>query len=180
MALLSTTEKVQMRGVPGEEQKMLVFFGTTDSPIGSQPISVPGEFRVQFLLARPGRLKFSEREASFLTNLVGDSHLGIGKPASQRISDKDIVGMSLHTSGHNWQIEFRCIINDDGYIGKIVVEKLFAQNYLHAESVAYQALTPFLSSWSLTLDIPVLIETVQVTDLTTHTDMLRIHAPYVR
>jgi hypothetical protein len=90
MALISTTEKVLMRGVPGEEQKMLVFFGTTDFPIGSRPISVAGQFRVQFLLARPGRLKFCEREPSFLTNVVGDSHLGVGKPNSQRTSDEDI------------------------------------------------------------------------------------------
>ncbi|QNI33276.1 hypothetical protein H7849_04745 [Alloacidobacterium dinghuense] len=179
MASFSSTERIRMRGVPGEEQKMLVLFGTTDFPLGSRPISVPGRFRVQFLLARPGRLKFSEREPSFLTNVVGDSHLGIGKPASQRTSDEDIVGMVLQTRGDSWQIEFKCVINDDGYIGKIVVENLPAQDYRHAESVAYQALTPFLSSWSLTLDVPVLIETIQVTDLTTHTDMLRLNAPYV-
>lgn len=131
------------------------------------------------LLARPGRLKFSEREPTFLSNVVGDSHLGIGKPATQRTSDQDIVGMVLQTRGDGWNIEFKCIINDDGYIGKIVVERLYAQDYLQAESVAYQALTPFLSSWSLTLDIPVLVETIQVTDLTTHTEMLRVCAPYV-
>jgi hypothetical protein len=87
--------------------------------------------------------------------------------------------MSLQTRSDNWQIEFKCVINDDGYIGKIVAERLPARDYLHAESVAYQALTPFLSSWSLTLDVPVLIETIQVTDLTTHTEMLRVNAPYV-
>lgn len=176
---LSTTEKIAMRGVPGEEQKLLVYFGTTDFPIGSRPISVPGHFRVQFLLARPGRLKFSEREASFLTNLVGDSHLGVGKARSDRTSDQDLIGMVLQTKGDSWQIEFRCVLNEEGYIGKIVAERLYAENYLHAESVAYQALTPFLSSWSLILDIPVFIETVQVTDLTTHTDMLRVMAPFV-
>jgi len=179
MAMFSATEKVQIRGLPGEEQRLFVIFGTTDWPVGSRPISIPGQFRVQFLLARPGRLKFSEREPLFLTNVVGNSHLGIGKPVSQRTGDEDIVGMILKTQGENWQLEFKCIPNDDGYIGKIVVERLFARDCAHAESVAYQALASFLSSWSLILDIPVLVETIQVTDLTTHTEMLRVDAPYV-
>ncbi|HEX4031754.1 MAG TPA: methylamine utilization protein MauJ [Terracidiphilus sp.] len=168
-----------MYGVPGEEQKMLVFFGTTDFSVGSRPLSGPGKFRVQFLLARPGRLKFSEHEPSFLSNVVGDSHLGIARPASQRISNDDVVGMVLQARGDNWQIEFKCVINEGGYVGKIVVEELAANNYGHAESVAYQALSTFLSSWSVILDIPVFIETIQVTDLTTHTDMLRVCAPYI-
>jgi hypothetical protein len=164
--------------MPGEEQNMLLLFGTTDFPVGSRASSLPGRFRVQFLLARPGRLKFSEKEPSFLTNLVGDSHLGVGKPSKAKAAD-DIVAVSLQTSSGNQRFNFDCIINEHGYIGKIVVEGLLAQDYADAESIAYKALAPFLSMWSLTLDIPILVETVQVTDLTTHTEMLRIVAPYV-
>lgn len=180
MAVFSTTEKVRMRGIPGEEQKMLVIFATTEFPPGSRPISVPGQFRVQFLLARPGRLKFSDQTPSFLsTDVVGDSHLGIGDPKSRGKDGDEIIGMTLQTHGDNWHITFKCLLNDEGYIGKIVAESIDARDYLQAESVAYEALTFFLSSWSLILDIPVLVETVQVTDLTTHTEMLRIRAPYV-
>jgi Methylamine utilization protein MauJ len=178
MTILSTTEKLRVRGVPGEEQNLLVVFSTTDFPMGSRPISVPGSFRVQFLLARPGHLKFSETEPSFLTKIVGDSHIGITKPIHERNSDKDIIGMVLNTRGGNWQLQFNCVVNDAGYLGKIVVE-LPAKDYIEAEAVAFRALTPFLSAWSVTLDVPVNIETIQVTDLTTHTDMLRIQSPFI-
>jgi hypothetical protein len=95
VATITTTEKIRVYGVPGEEQKLLVIFGTTDVPIGSRPISVPGSFRVQFLLARPGRLKFSESEPSFLTSVVGDSHLGIAKPIQERTYNDAIIGLVL-------------------------------------------------------------------------------------
>lgn len=166
-----------MFGLPGEEQKLLVLFGTTDYPIGSRPISVPGYFRVQFLLARPGRLAFTEHEASFLTNKVGDSHLGIAKSKREEDRSEDITGLVLETFGEGWHFQFRCVVNEGGYVGKILTDNLYAHDYAEAEAIAYRALTPFLSAWSVALDIPMNIETVQVTDLTTHTDMLRIRAP---
>jgi hypothetical protein len=76
-------------------------------------------------------------------------------------------------------LQFNCVVNEGGYVGKIVIENLYAQNYSQAEAIAYRALTPFLSAWSVTLDIPLNIETIQVTDLTTHTDMLRVRSPFV-
>ena len=179
MAIITTTEKVKVQGVPGEEQRLLVFFATTDFPFESRPISVPGLFRVQFLLARPGRLRFLAHEPSFLTSVVGSSHLGVTKPASQRVSDSDVIGMVLDTHGENWSLQFKCLVNDEGFLGKIVVEDLRAQSYVEAEAIAYRALMPFLSRWSVTLDIPLAIETIQVTDLTTHTEMLSIRAPFV-
>jgi hypothetical protein len=44
--------------------------------------------------------------------------------------------------------------------------------------VAYRALMPFLSAWSTSLDIPVIIETIQVTDPATYTESLRIQRPF--
>ncbi len=158
---------------------MLVIFSTTDFPLGSRPVSVPGKFRVQFLLARPGHLRFTDREISFLTDVVGDSHIGIAKPAEQRVGDADVVGVTLRTISNGLQIDFKGIVNDEGYLGKIVAEDVPARDYAHAEALVYAALAPFLSAWSTILDVPVNIETTQVTDLTTHTDMLRIQAPFV-
>jgi len=156
---------------------MLVIFRTADQPYGSRPISVPGRFRVQFLFSRPGRAKFADTEPSFLNSIVGDSHIGIAKPIKDRSGD-DIESLKFLTHGEGWSLEFSGFVNERGYLGKMVVE-LAAQNTIEAERIAYRALSPFLSNWSMTLDVPVNIETVQVTDLSTHTDTLQIRAPFI-
>jgi hypothetical protein len=179
MSTLPPTQKVQIYGIPGEEQNMLVMFSTVEHPFGSRPISLAGKFRVQFLLARPGRMQFSESQPTFLKDVVGDSHIGIAKPAGERTGDEDIIGMVLDVHHAGQILRFRCVPNGSGYVGKIEIESLTAADYMHAERIAYEALMPFLSAWSLTLDIPVFVETIQVTDLTTHTDMLKIRSPFV-
>jgi hypothetical protein len=175
--MLSSTQRIKVHGIPGEEQTMLVIFRTADHPYGSRPISVPGKFRVQFLFSRPGRAQFAETEPTFLSDIVGDSHIGIAKPANDR-SDDDIESLKFLANGDGWSFEFKGFVNERGYLGKMVVE-LAALNTTEAERIAYRALSPFLSTWSMTLDVPVNIETVQVTDLSTHTDTLQIRAPFV-
>jgi hypothetical protein len=48
MALMSSMERVKMEGLPGEEQKLHVFFATADYSSGSRPMSVPGNSRFSF------------------------------------------------------------------------------------------------------------------------------------
>jgi hypothetical protein len=74
-------------------------------------------------------------------------------------------------------VKFKGIPNDNGYLGKIIVEELTANSFSHAETLAYEVLAPFLSAWSLHLDIPVHVETIQVTSLETHTSSLRVRTP---
>jgi len=179
MSVISSIEKLQIRGLPGEEQKMLVIFATHEHPLGSRPISLPGQFKVQFLLARPSRLLFPEEAPSFVTNVVGDSHLGIGAPKPGKEHTDDITGMVLDIHFEGRVHRFKCIPNEKGYMGKIQVDDIVAKDYADAESIAYRALSPFLSAWSVTMDIPLMFETIQVTDLTTHTDMLRVRAPHI-
>jgi hypothetical protein len=168
-----------MQGLPGEEQKLHVFFATTDHPFGSRPMSVPGEFKVQFLLSRPGHLKFDEEQPSFIHSVVGDSHLRIAKHVDERNESDDVISLRLIGNGNGWSIPFECLVNDNGCVGKIVVERLRANDHVHAEAVAYRALAPFLSAWSASLDIPLNVETIQVSDLTTHTESLRVLHPYL-
>jgi hypothetical protein len=75
-------------------------------------------------------------------------------------------------------IHFSCVVNDDGCVGRITAEQVWANDHVNAEFVAYRALTPFLSSWSAVLDIPIMVETIQVTDPATHTESLRIQRPF--
>jgi len=177
MAQLSTTERLKLHGLPGEGQKMHVAFqleGQTRSSVGQ---TKPGFYRVDFLLARPNALKYTRDSISFIKNEVGDSHLRIAKHASER-GPNDIEKLLLEGHYGGATIEFVCAVNDDGCIGRITAQQIWGKNHVDAELVAYRALTPFLSSWSTTLDIPIVVETIQVTDPSTYTESLRLHRPF--
>src|ERR1700760_610028 len=104
MALTSSMERLRMRGLPGEEQKLHVSFATTDHPSGSRPVSGPGEFKVQFLLSRPGHRMFDEEEPSFIHSAVGDSHLRIAKHVTERIEAEDVISLKLIGNGSGWSV----------------------------------------------------------------------------
>ena len=72
------------------------------------------------------------------------------------------------------QIEFTAWTNRVGILGKLIAEKLFAYNTDDAEGVAYRAIAPFLSTWSLHMDIPMHVETIQVTELSSYINSVRV------
>jgi len=163
-------------GVPGEEHKIIVapvFKGTagpTDADIRGQP----GKYRVQFLLARPGYPIRKEREHAFIDSLVGTSHIRIVKPEAARgLNDAERIVLQL--LGKTYQIIG--IADKDGFLGKLVCE-LDAEGNQAAETEAYGSVAPFLSAWSMNIDVPIHVETIQVTDLTTHVSYLRVVTPH--
>jgi hypothetical protein len=85
--------------------------------------------------------------------------------------------VELQATGRGKQIIFKGIPNDKGYLGKLIVEQVGATGFDNAEATVYEALAPFLSAWALHLDIPVHVETIQVTNLRTHTHSLRVRTP---
>jgi hypothetical protein len=167
-------------GVPGEEHKLIVAPLFKDSPQDPNQINIRGErgpYRVQFLLGRPGYPSAKEREFKFIDEVIGTSHIRIAKPKAERGRgdvDKillDVAGLS----GKTYRIT--ASPNDDGFLGKLVAE-LEADNAAAAEHEAYGAITPFLSAWSMNADVPIHIETIQVTDLKTHVSSLRVVTPH--
>ena len=177
MAPLSTTERIPLHGLPGEHQKMHVFFQLQGQKREAAGQTSPGFYRIDFLLARPNSAKYTRNAVSFIKNEVGDSHLKIAKPSSAR-GPNGIENMVLIGHFGEGTIKFHCVVNDDGCVGRITAEQVWGKNHVDAEFVAYRALTPFLSSWSACLDIPIVIETIQVTDPSTHTESLRIYRPF--
>lgn len=163
-------------GVPGEEHKIImapVFKGTpgpTQADIGGER----GKYRVQFLLGRPGYPTTREREHKFIDDVVGTSHIRIVKPEAERgLNDPESI--LLQVLGKNYQIAG--IADKDGFLGKLVCE-LEADNNQAAETEAYGSLAPFLSAWSMNVDIPIHVETIQVTNLATHVSFLRVNTPH--
>ena len=57
MATMSSTERVKMQGLPGEEQKLHVFFATTDHPFGSRPCKHRRRFQGSVSLVPTGPLE---------------------------------------------------------------------------------------------------------------------------
>src|ERR1035441_8570537 len=177
MALLSTTERIPIHGLPGEGQKMHVSFQTKGQLRECVGQTKPGFYRVDFLLARPNSAKYARDSISFIKNEVGDSYLRIAKPIAER-GPNDIETLMLIGHYGDSTIQFKCIVNGEGCIGRITAERVWGENHVNAEFVAYRALAPFLSSWSASLDIPIEIETIQVTDPVSHTESLRMHRPF--
>jgi len=164
-------------GMPGEEHKVIVapiFKGGESDP---KKINIGGErgrYKVQFLLSRPGYPISKEREHQFIDNLVGESHIRIVKPeAERRMEDPEQI--LIQALGKNFK--YLGSANKDGFLGKFVAE-LEADNAQAAENEAYGSLAPFLSAWSVNLDVPISVETIQVTNLTTQVSSLRVHTPH--
>jgi len=74
-------------GIPGEEQRIIVQPIFKDGPLDLSQVNLAGQhgqYRVQFLLARPGYAIAREREYKFIDELVGTSYLKIAKPEAER------------------------------------------------------------------------------------------------
>jgi hypothetical protein len=137
----------------------------------------PGGYKVQLLLSRPGYPAAAEREFKFIDEIIGDSHVAVTKHVKER-KPENADRVWLQATGRGETIDFIGIPNENGYLGKLIVEELLVNNFEDAETKAYQAIAPFLSAWSLHLDIPVYLETIQVTNLQTHTNSLRVRTPH--
>lgn len=163
-------------GVPGEEHKLIVapVFRGTAGPTQADIRGEYGRYRVHFLLARPGYPIRSEREFKFIDGIVGTSHLKIAKPEAER-GPTDIEKLLLSPLGRSYQ--FVGLADKDGFLGKLECE-LDAESNQAAEAEAYGAVTPFLSAWSMNADIPIHIETIQVTNIKTHVSHLRVVTPH--
>lgn len=174
---MNTSEKPW--GVPGEEHQLWVvpMRKGQKPPLPEELMGQPGKYKVQLLLSRPGYPLTAEREHKFIDELVGDSHVVIAKPLKER-SPGDADQVLLQATGHGRQIAFTGLPNENGYLGKLVVDELPALNFADAETQTYESLAPFLSAWSLHLDIPVHVETIQVTDLQTQMNSLRVRTPH--
>jgi hypothetical protein len=165
-------------GVPGEEGRLTVAPVFSDMVGREKLIDIvgqPGKYRVQFLLGRPGYPITREREYKFIDELVGSSHIKMFKPEPHRGPD-DAERIILSFPGKSYQIVGTS--DKEGALAKFECE-LEAQNSYEAEAEAYNSLAPSLSAWSMNADVPIHIEKVQTTNLTTQVSTLRIVTPFL-
>jgi len=180
LPLNATAFQTGLAGFPGQLQQMHVVNQFPDEdPRGSVPAQgAPGLYEVVFVLKRPGFPLVGERQVSFSNGLLGDSHLGIRPPAFTPPGSHDVDRILLQSAGDDGSFEFIGTANQKGFLGKITSRPFQARDRFHAEEIAYRALAPSLSEFSLQLDIPLQIAQIETKDLSTESCHVTITVPF--
>jgi len=174
-----SSKKRKLIGFPGEGQGILAvphYIGDKAHLNAHGPNGAPGQYSVAFVLARPNSRNFLEHEIKFADDLHGDSHLAIAKPAVINHIDPDQILMSYKTAAGS--ILFRGYPNKEGFLGKLITDPFHAANRIVAHRNASTAIQGLLSNLSSQLDIPLIIEHVEVTELATKAKGISFVAPF--
>jgi hypothetical protein len=156
LPLNATEFRAGLAGFPGQLQQLhVVNQYPDDDPRNSVPShGAPGLYEVVFVLKRPGFPLVGERQVSFSSGLLGDSHLGICPPAFTPPGGADVDRILLRSVGDEGRFEFIGTANQNGFLGKFTSRPVQARDRFHAEEITFRALAPSLSEFSLQLDIP--------------------------
>jgi hypothetical protein len=173
-----TSALVQIAGFPGQHQRYIVVNEFRDSK-PSNPAGQPGDYKVVFVLSRPGRAPRADRDVSFNLGLEGDSHLSISAVHVQPsgTEGKKIVALNLDHTHTGRTVRLVCRPNARGFAAWVEAT-LSAQSFADAELAASRALTPALSTWSATWNIPLLIHQVEVTEVRTGNSQVSVTMPF--
>jgi hypothetical protein len=165
----ATTKRAKVMGFPGEAQGIVAvphYIGDKAHLNAHGPLGAPGLYTVAFVLAKPNTRNSPENEVRFFSDaLRGDSHLAIAKPAVVIDIDPDEVQLSYRSASGT--LLFHGYPNEAGFLGKLITDPFFAANRAFAERLASTAVQGLLSNLSSQLDIPLIIEAVEVTEVAT-------------
>lgn len=180
LPLNATEFKAGLAGFPGQLQQLhVVNQFPSDDPRSSIPSGgAPGTYEVVFVLKRPGFPLVGERQVSFSSGLLGDSHLAICPPAYTPPGGDDVDRILLRSIGDDGHFEFIGTANQNGFLGKLTSKSIRARDRFHAEEIAFRALAPSLSEYSLQLDIPLEIAQIETKDLSTESCHVTITVPF--
>ena len=173
------TKQRKFFAFPGEWQGIVAaphYTGNKSHLNAYGPNGGPGTYVVSFVLARPNSRNAPEHEVKFAADLQGDSHLAIAKPAVHIDIDPDQVLMSYRAAVGS--LLFRGYPNPDGYLGKLISDPFFAADRNVAQKVAATAMQGLLSNLSSQLDIPLIIEIIEVTEVSTQARGVSFVAPF--
>lgn len=175
----SPHSRAKLTGFPGENQGLVAVLHYTGSKAhlnANGPKGAPGLYTVEFVLARPDSRNFPENEFKFADALRGDSHLGIAKPAVIIDIDPDEILLSFKSPTRS--LRFHGRPNNAGYLGKLKSDPFHAVSRGAAEKIASTSMRSLLSNLSAQLDIPLIIELVEVTEIATNARGISFTAPF--
>jgi hypothetical protein len=171
--------RVKLTGFPGENTGLVAvphYIGDKAHLNASGPTGVPGLYTVGFVLAKPNARNSPENQIEFADALRGDSHLAIARPAVLIDIDPDEVLLSFMSPTQSFN--FHGYPNDAGYLAKLISDPFYAVSRSAAEKVASTAMRSLLSNLSAQLDIPLIIELVEVTEVATNARGISFTAPF--
>ncbi len=114
---------------------------------------------------------------TFETGLIGDSYVHFAKPENERTAS-DADEMVIFCGHGNQRLELRGTANQHGRLAKLSVE-MSAASFWEAETIAFGAASPFLSSLAFDLDIPVRIAQMDALQLSTKNASMTYTCPYI-
>ena len=97
---------------------------------------------------------------------------------SLRPAAQTLIGYLIKSVGDDGQCEFIGTANQRGFLGKLTSRSIQARDRFHAEEIAFRALAPSLSEFSLQLDIPLEIAQIETKDLFTENCHVTITVPF--
>lgn len=157
-----------MEGFPGEAQNLtLVNSFVPELNMESSPAGHPGEYRVVFILARPGFAPNSDRHLSFDSASQGDSHISICAPGLRTPGTQEpLKAFYVNSLYGSIPLSFKCLPNERGFMRSI--ETSFSTtSFNDAEHIARSALNPYLSTLSAVLSVPLHIHQLEITEVRT-------------
>ena len=156
---------IKSMGFPGEPYSMVLtnIFKEPDSHLNRvPPWGLPGLYQVTFVLGRPGIRAFPENEITFAQFMRGDSHLAILAPAFPAPDDAVKIALAIQVEGEAFV--FEGLGNEAGFLAKLETKPFHAQNRNDAELRSTRAVQSVLSEYSTSLDIPLQIALIEVTE----------------
>jgi hypothetical protein len=180
LPLNATETKATLTGFPGQLQQLHVMnqFPPEDPRSRVPPIGTFGTYEVIFVLKRPGFPLVGEYQLSFSQGLTGDSHLAVPRTAPTPDGESEIERVLIQSVGDEGRFEFFGFRNERGFLGKFVSGPIQARDRFNAEEIAFRALAPSLSEFSLQLDIPLEIAQVETKDLFTENCHVTFTVPF--
>jgi Methylamine utilization protein MauJ/SEC-C motif len=172
--------QVSPTGLPGQHQHLTTVFRfkpPTDPRNQIGPQGIPGDYKVTFVLQRPGYNLLPERQYSYARGLRGSSHLAITKPAFTPPTSPDAIQIRIYARTEDGNFTFTGFPDDAGFLGKVESEPFRAASFSDAEERAYRALVPSLSNWSVHLDIPLHIYQVDSTHVSSGNTRMSMCTP---
>ncbi|GLV14948.1 hypothetical protein Heshes_26330 [Alicyclobacillus hesperidum] len=127
------------------------------------PEGEAGEYKVEFVLG-PSKYQIDNIKIGFEAD--GDSFIQFRDP--ERNDPNQVVQAVLDCHGPGGERAIaRAVCNKNGRMSKIVLDRVLADNRVHAEKIAYLLVSPVLSWISFAYDIPVEIVQTTTTELST-------------
>lgn len=168
-------------GFPGflQQLHLIPHFKNPNDPRNQlHPGGLPGNYKVVFILCRPGFSLLRDNNIAPAEHHKGDSHLGIAKPAYDEPNLPGADQVKFHIRTPDGEFMFYGLPNEAGFLGKIESEPFLAKHFQDAQNKAFHAIAPTLSNTSFYLDIPLNIYQIDVVELRTNGMMLSMMSPF--